>query len=176
MAGGRRPLGIAKGFRSGLEDTLSAQQRALGLPVRYETLKLPYEQPATSHEYTPDFLLGSRIIVESKGYFPTEDRNKMLLVRKHNPGYDIRFVFTNSRTFMQAGDRKAYSEWLLHVHKRKAGNAQLFDVWRSTKKTPRAVVTYAEWAVKHGFPFADKEIPLPWFVEAYGKLTLKPNA
>lgn len=102
---------IAKGFRSGLEDTLAAQVAAAGHQVRYEERKLPYIRPASTHRYTPDFVLDNGIIIESKGIFTPEDRKKHLLVRAAHPTLDIRFVFTRSSSPINKGSKTTYADW-----------------------------------------------------------------
>ena len=77
----------------------------------YETLKIPYTIPASSHTYTPDFVLENGIIIESKGLFSVEDRKKHLLVKAQHPEYDIRFVFQNPNTKLYKGSPTTYAMW-----------------------------------------------------------------
>ena len=119
------------GFRSGLEERIAEQLDKAGVEYTYEQVKLKYIKPASEHVYTPDFVLANGIIVETKGRFLMADRQKHILVKKHNPTLDIRFVFSNS-------------------------NARI-------SKTSRT--TYAQWCIKNGFKFADKEIPKEWYQE-----------
>ena len=44
---------------------------------------IQYEKPATKHKYTPDFVLPNGIIIEAKGIFEREDRQKHLLIKMH---------------------------------------------------------------------------------------------
>ena len=119
------------GYRSGLEERIAEQLDKAGVEYTYEQVKLNYIKPASKHVYTPDFVLANGIIVETKGRFLMADRQKHILVKKHNPTLDIRFVFSNS-------------------------NARI-------SKTSRT--TYAQWCIKNGFKFADKEIPKEWMEE-----------
>ena len=63
-----KQVGLAQGFRSGLEEKIAAQLKASGIDPKFETLKLPYrvEKNCT---YTPDFPVGKRIIIETKRRF-----------------------------------------------------------------------------------------------------------
>lgn len=79
--------------------------------AHYETIKVRYERPATSHTYTPDFPLPNGIIVETKGLFSAEDRKKHLLVQAQHPELDIRFVFSNSRAKLYKGSPTTYAAW-----------------------------------------------------------------
>ncbi len=107
-----KEVGLRKGFRSGLEDVVAAQIEAVtGLPVSYETFKINYVKPERKAKYTPDFRLPNGIIIETKGKFETEDRQKHLLIRAQHPEFDIRFVFSNSRSRIRKGSPTTYAKW-----------------------------------------------------------------
>lgn len=61
---------------------------------KYEARKIPYYW--TGH-YTPDWDVvdrrGGTFIVEGKGYFRSEDKRKLVAVKRCNPHLDIRIVF-----------------------------------------------------------------------------------
>ena len=79
------------GFRSQFEADVSRS-----LPddaARYEAVRIPYTVTTTRH-YTPDWLLPRQaIVLEAKGRFTLEDRNKMLMVKAQYPKLDIRLIF-----------------------------------------------------------------------------------
>jgi len=124
-------VALKYGFRSGLEERIADNLTSKGVSFSFEELVIPYVKPEKQAKYTPDFLLPNGIVIESKGRFLTEDRQKHLLVQKQHPEYDIRFVFSNSRT----------------------------------KISKRSKTTYADWCEKHGFIYADKDIPDAWLKE-----------
>lgn len=126
-----RQVGLKYGFRSGLEESIAEDLTSKGVGFSFEELVIPYVKPEKPAKYTPDFVLENGIIIESKGRFLTEDRQKHLLIQKQHPEYDIRFVFSNSKT----------------------------------KISKRSKTTYADWCDKHGFLYADKEIPNAWLKE-----------
>ena len=100
------------GFRSGLEVRVAAElETAIGKPVPYETLTIPYNKPARTSKYTPDFQLPNGIIVETKGRFLTADRQKHLLVKAQHPHLDIRFVFTNPNARISKTSTTTYAAW-----------------------------------------------------------------
>jgi hypothetical protein len=99
-----------KGYRSGLEAKISASLKEQGLPVYYETIKVPYRDDSI-HTYTPDFLLPNGIIIETKGRFTSGDRVKHLRVKEQQPDLDIRFVFQNSRNRLSKASRTTYAKW-----------------------------------------------------------------
>lgn len=100
-----------KGFRSGLEDKVADELKAKGHSFTYEKTKIEYVKPARKAKYTPDFVLENGIIVETKGRFLTEDRQKHLLVKAQHPDLDIRFVFSNSRTRISKQSKTTYGMW-----------------------------------------------------------------
>lgn len=67
--------------------------------------------PEREARYTPDFVLPNGIIIETKGLFTTEDRQKMRLIRRQYPSLDIRFVFSNARSRIAKKSPTTYSKW-----------------------------------------------------------------
>ena len=106
-----KQVAIKYGFRSGLEERVAEQLDQLGIEYTYEKVKLKYIRPASEHVYTPDFVLSNGIIVETKGRFLPADRMKHIMVKKHNPNLDIRFVFSNSNARISKASRTTYAEW-----------------------------------------------------------------
>jgi len=102
--------GFKYGYRSGLEDRISKQLKALSVPVKYEEMKIKYAINEV-RTYTPDFELPNGIIIESKGRFVVADRKKHLLIKKQHPDLDIRFVFSNSRAKINKGSKTTYGMW-----------------------------------------------------------------
>lgn len=106
-----RQVALKHGFRSGLEEKIAANLTSKGVGFQYEELTLPFTEPAKGRKYTPDFKLENGIIVESKGRFLTEDRQKHLLVKAQHPHLDIRFVFSNSKTKINKRSPTSYGDW-----------------------------------------------------------------
>lgn len=98
-------------WRSGLEDQTAEDLAARGVPYQYEEVKLAYVKPASKHTYTPDFILPNGIVVETKGRFEVEDRQKHELVRAQYPNLDIRFIFTRSASPLRKGAVTTYADW-----------------------------------------------------------------
>jgi hypothetical protein len=101
------------GFRSGLEERIAEQLDKAGVEYTYEKLKLDYVKPASKHVYTPDFVLSNGIIIETKGRFLLADRQKHVLVKRHNPTLDIRFVFSNSNARISKASTTTYAQWCI---------------------------------------------------------------
>ena len=94
MRGGRRPgtrttvEGIT--YRSKFEASVAVDLSDRGIEAAYESMRIDYDMPRI---YVPDFILPNGVIVECKGYFPPEDRAKMMEVKRNNPDLDIRILF-----------------------------------------------------------------------------------
>lgn|SRR5687768_8807739 len=105
--------GLKHGFRSGLEEKVAEQLEKAGIPVEYESIKIPYVTPATPHKYSPDFPLPNGIIIETKGRFLPADRKKHQLIKQQHPHLDIRFVFTNSKSKISKTSSTTYASWCI---------------------------------------------------------------
>lgn len=119
-------------LRSGFEKTVALNLESRAVDFKYEEHSLPYEVPASTHVYTPDFLLPSGIFVEAKGKFDTAARKKMEQVIKQHPELDIRMLFMRDN-FIQKTSKTRYSTWCekrgikYHV----SANGEVPDDWLS---------------------------------------------
>jgi hypothetical protein len=104
-------VGLREGFRSGLEDLNAKRLRGMGVEPHYEEDVIPYEKPARTAKYTPDFRLRPGLYVETKGRFVTADRQKHLLIKAQHPLIEIRFVFSNSRARISKLSQTTYGDW-----------------------------------------------------------------
>lgn len=104
-------VGLRQGFRSGLERQVAVQLEGLGIGYLYEGFPIPFLQPAKPRRYTPDTVLPNGIIIETKGQFPTADRQKHLMVAAGHPELDIRFVFSRSGTRISKQSKTTYAAW-----------------------------------------------------------------
>jgi hypothetical protein len=55
--------------------------------------------------------LPNGIVVETKGYFETADRQKHILVKAQHPELDLRFVFSNPDKPISKGSKTSYAMW-----------------------------------------------------------------
>ena len=107
-----KTTGEDHGWRSGLEDVIAAELKAQDAAYEYETLKIPFQQPAKNRKYTPDFiLLRNGIVIETKGRFVTADRQKHLLIKAQHPDIDIRLLFSNARARISKTSETTYAVW-----------------------------------------------------------------
>lgn len=70
--------------------------------------RIPYSE---QHTYIPDFVLPNGVLIEVKGYFPSEDRTKMRAVKDSHPELDIRFVFQRAKTKLNKESKTTYGDW-----------------------------------------------------------------
>jgi Phage endonuclease I len=131
--------GLRHGFRSGLEKDNAEHLERHGIAFGFESLKVRYIIPESSHTYSPDFLLLSNgILVETKGKLELDDRKKHMFVKSQWPTLDIRFVFQRPTDRITKTSRTTYGQW---------ATANGF-VW-GTKMIP---VKWAEEPMKNDLP------------------------
>lgn len=97
-------------YKSGLEVKNNAYLKERQKEVRYEVLKIEY-LPTKIRSYKPDFLLDNGIIIETKGYFENDDRQKHLIIKEQHPELDIRFVFSRASTKITPNSKTTYGAW-----------------------------------------------------------------
>ena len=98
-------------LKSGLEEAIYSFLLSRDVSFSYETLKIFFDQPTQKKSYTPDFPINKSFIVETKGNFNSADRKKHKLVREQHPEYDIRFIFSNSKTRIGKKSKTTYGKW-----------------------------------------------------------------
>ena len=102
---------VRAAYRSGLEAAVAAALSMAGVPHAYEAYKIPFIQPAKHRNYTPDITLHNGIIIETKGMFTVEDRQKHVWVKDQHPDLQIRFVFSNPSAKLRKGSPTTYADW-----------------------------------------------------------------
>ena len=98
------------GYRSGLEIKVKDYLVEHNVPIKYEAIKIEWED-LMYRTYTPDFVLPNGIIIETKGRFTSDDRRKHKLIKKQHPKLDIRFVFESSKRKLSKGAKTTYGIW-----------------------------------------------------------------
>mgnify|MGYP003627375752 CR=1 FL=1 len=105
-----RRRAIQAGYRSGLEEETALYLKDKKVSFTYEKEKIKWLD-MKYRTYTPDFVLGNGIIIETKGRFVASDRRKHKEVRQQHPALDIRFVFSNSSQRLYKGAKSSYGDW-----------------------------------------------------------------
>ena len=103
--------GKKHGFRSGLEERFIQELTEYNIDPNYEAIKFEYIVPESKHVYTPDFPVSPHIVIETKGRWVLEDRQKMLLVMEQYPDIDFRIVFYNANQKIKKGSKTSYAMW-----------------------------------------------------------------
>ena len=106
-----RQKALAAGYRSGLEECVAKDLEYYGIDAEYESKLIRYVKPARNARYTPDFVLPNGIIIETKGRFVTDDRQKHILIKDQHPDLEIRFVFSNPRSRISKKSPTTYAMW-----------------------------------------------------------------
>jgi len=118
-------------YRSGLEKEVAAYLRKTQKKVRYEVLKVEWED-LRYRTYTPDFVLDNGIIIETKGIFDSDDRRKHREIQRQHPELDIRFVFSNAKAKLYKGAKSRYFNWC-DQHKFQWANRVIPEDWLKEK-------------------------------------------
>lgn len=132
-------------YKSGLEDTNAKRLQEAGVEFEYEPKegKIKYTVPSKERTYTPDFIVksksGKELIIETKGLWDAQDREKHRLIREQHPELDIRFVFTRSKAKISKKSKTTYA-----------------DICEGKGRGPFKGIVWQ---------YADKEIPATWLEE-----------
>lgn len=135
-------------YKSVIEEDTAKQLDAAGIAYDYEKLIVPYEVPARTAKYKPDFpIRGTNILIECKGHFgantnprnryanmkehSAKERHKFVLLKQQHPELDIRFVFSRAKAPIYKG----------------------------------SPTSHKKWAEDHGFLWSEKTIPYEWLQE-----------
>jgi hypothetical protein len=118
-------------YRSGLEKEVAAYLRKTQKKVRYEVLKVEWED-LRYRTYTPDFVLDNGIIIETKGIFDSDDRRKHREIQRQHPELDIRFVFSNAKAKLYKGAKSRYFDWC-EQHKFQWAHRVIPEEWLKEK-------------------------------------------
>lgn len=95
-------------YRSKFEATVAKELEELG--YKYEAIKLEYTIPESKHTYTPDFIK-DKTIIEVKGLWSKEDRDKMLFIQAQYPEYTVIMFFQNPKLKIYKGSKTTYADF-----------------------------------------------------------------
>jgi hypothetical protein len=70
---------------------------------------IPTSSPSKA-KYNEDFAVGP-FIIEVKGYFDTDDRKKMVLLKEQSPDLDIRLLFQRATNKLGKNSPTTYAKW-----------------------------------------------------------------
>lgn len=161
--------GLAKGYRSGLEDAVAGQLQSLGIDPQYEAFRISYTPPVRDRTYTPDFVLPNGIVIETKGHFVSADRQKHKMIKDQYPNLDIRFVFANPNAKLASQKDSEFRAWIKKKYGITVISAPIKERYQpeffQTLKTKPSQTTYGDWCQRYGFQYAAERIPVEWIKE-----------
>ena len=105
--------------------------------MTFEGVTLGYTPPTKQRKYTPDFPLPNGIVVESKGRFVTEDRQKHKAIKDEHPDLDVRFLFSNANAKLSKGSKTTYAAWCEKYGFRYASGHVVPQEWLDEPPCPR---------------------------------------
>lgn len=138
-------------YRSGLEQRFAQLLEGWGIDTTvYESAKLHYIQPASSHVYIPDFPMPNGVVLELKGRLRAEDRKKHALLKQEYPELDIRFVFQRSSTHIAPKSPTTYADWAdkLGIRYCDISDTDTLKRWIKEPKNQKSL-TALQQAMKH---------------------------
>ena len=94
-------------YRNQLEANVAAQLTAQGHGFGYEEVKYSY---ITKHTYITDFCVGD-VLIEVKGYWPAEQRMKLLHVFKSHPMLRLFVALERPDTRISKTSKITYAGW-----------------------------------------------------------------
>ena len=97
-----------KTFRSKLEENVADILDKVGAKYEYENQQVAY---TIQHHYNPDFCLVNGVMLETKGYWDSEDRRKIKAVMRDNPDIDLRMVFQAPFNKISKKSKTTYAQW-----------------------------------------------------------------
>lgn len=78
--------------------------------AEYEPLFLRFSA-RNPRRYTPDVILPNGIAIEIKGWFPPDDRSKLLDVKASYPALDLRMVLASPNATLNKRSATTQAEW-----------------------------------------------------------------
>ncbi len=94
-------------YKSKFENTIATYYKL----DQYETIKLKYTVPASTHTYVPDFPQTQRLFIETKGIWDAADRKKMKLVIEQFPDKHFILYFQNARLKIHKQSTTTYADY-----------------------------------------------------------------
>lgn len=113
---------MKKTYKSKFERTIGELYPSL----QYEKDKLSY---ILKKNYVPDWKVKENIYIETKGYFDSEDRAKILAIIEQHPKIQIYLLFQDANKKIHPKSNTTYGDWC------KKHNI-LYSSWKEKKEIP----------------------------------------
>lgn len=79
-----------------------------GVRFEYEPERIRYTRLA---HYVPDWRIGPRIFIETKGYLAPSNRSNLVAFKEQHPEYRILLLFANADNKLNSRSKTTYGEW-----------------------------------------------------------------
>lgn len=107
----RRKTGVRSRSETKVEGMIKSRFNIFPGQQIYESVTMPYEY-VKYDVYRPDFIIEEKaMMLEVKGYFPSDVRTKMRIIKECYPDLDIRFVFDHPTNKIGGKSNTTYAEW-----------------------------------------------------------------
>lgn len=136
-------------MRSKFERRIAKELTDAGVKYEYESIQLEYDEPLRRNNawcgecaskdlfrtgwYTPDFILKSGLIIETKGRFTAADRRKMFAVTTQHPDERIVMLFMRDNK-IHKNSKTHYSDWCME-HNIEYAVGHPLEEWLTNGKT-----------------------------------------
>ena len=95
-------------FKSGLEFDFAKKAKKQLLPFEYEPDRFAY---VIQSHYLPDFKIRKDCYIETKGYFSSSNRSRMIAFKEQYPQVTIYLVFQKPENKINKNSETTYAEW-----------------------------------------------------------------
>ena len=79
--------------------------------TKYEALTINFLQPEKHRKYRPDFLLPNGTIIETKGKWTQEDRQKHVWIKEQHPELKVCLLFMSAFNRIRKGSDTTYADF-----------------------------------------------------------------
>jgi len=102
-------------YRSGLERDIAHFLKGKRVAFEFETIKVPFTQPAAERVYVPDFIIRKKgkvvCVIEAKGKLDSDGRKKLLWVKEQHPKLRVKLLFQYANNKIRKGSKTTYADW-----------------------------------------------------------------
>jgi len=95
-------------YKSLLERDFAKVLDAAKIQYEYEADKIPYVRPSN---YNPDWKIGKKTYLETKGEFSPSQRSNMLSFLEQHPDITIIMVFAQANNTLNKKSKMTYGDW-----------------------------------------------------------------
>ena len=95
-------------YKSKFEATVA---KVLPKGTEYEPITIDFVQPMKKRKYKPDFVLPNGLIIETKGKWTQEDRQKHVWLREQRPDLRICLLFMSAFNRIRKGSKTTYADF-----------------------------------------------------------------